>query len=292
MPPEGKLLASGSLWINCAPLKRSIGIPSSSKVRKASCFSAVRPVCGWNQWQKWVAPFSSAHSFTACATSFAIAGSSLAPRRMVSCSDWKMGLGSFCFMAATLNVLAPNTSRTRVPPASSGTDRMLREVTSRIAHCRPDPEPMIHPLYLGGALRATHNDSALATPPEPPSFGAPDGARLSLSGGGLWATPADQSILDCDGVLDLHHPAGYGHGLDAEGRLLEDRPAGRRQQVARELYAHGQDDRPAHPVQRELACDLQLVDPWRDPLALDRARAKDDLRIARRVQHPGADHHG
>jgi hypothetical protein len=84
MPPEGKLEASGSLWISWAPLKRSMGWPSSSKVRNESCFSAVRPVCGWNQWQKWVAPFSRAHSLTAWATSFAIEASSLVPRRIVS----------------------------------------------------------------------------------------------------------------------------------------------------------------------------------------------------------------
>src|SRR5262245_41016191 len=62
IPPEGKLEASGSLWMSCAPLKRSMGEPCSSKVRKASCFSAVSPVWGWNQWQKWVAPLASAHS--------------------------------------------------------------------------------------------------------------------------------------------------------------------------------------------------------------------------------------
>ncbi len=65
IPPDGKLDASGSLWMSWAPLKRSMGSPSSSKVRKASCFSAVSPVWGWNQWQKWVAPFSRDHSFTA-----------------------------------------------------------------------------------------------------------------------------------------------------------------------------------------------------------------------------------
>ena len=88
IPPDGKLDASGSLWMSWAPLKRSIGWPSSSKVRKASCFSAVRPVWGWNQWQKWVAPLASAHSFTAWATSFAMEWSSLVPRRIVSCRDW------------------------------------------------------------------------------------------------------------------------------------------------------------------------------------------------------------
>ncbi len=51
-----------------------------------SCFSAVKPVIGWNQWQKWLAPFSIAHSLTAWATTSAIEPSSRWPRRMVSWS--------------------------------------------------------------------------------------------------------------------------------------------------------------------------------------------------------------
>ena len=147
IPPDGKLDASGSLWMSCAPLKRSIGRPSSSKVRKASCFSAVRPVWGWNQWQKCVAPLPSAHSFTAWATSLAIAGSSLPPRWIVSCSELKIGLGSFFFIAATSNVLEPNRSRTLTPDAISGSDRMLREATSPMAQSRPESSdifPYLH----------------------------------------------------------------------------------------------------------------------------------------------------
>ena len=120
-----------------APLKRSMGRPSSSKVRKASCFSAVSPVCGWNQWQKCVAPLPSAHSLTACATSLAMAGSSLLPRRIVSWRDLKTGLGSFSFIALTSNVLLPNISTTFDPPASSGSERMVRDMTSPIAQSRP-----------------------------------------------------------------------------------------------------------------------------------------------------------
>ena len=146
MPPEGKLDASGSLWMSWAPLKRSMGAPSSSKVRKASCFSAVRPVWGWNQWQKWVAPFSSDHSLTAWATSLAMAGSRRRPLRMVSCKDSKMALGSFCFIAFASKVFEPNASRTFVPSAISGSERMLREVTSRMAQSRPDTSVIPNPL--------------------------------------------------------------------------------------------------------------------------------------------------
>ena len=50
-------------------------VPSSWGVMKLSCFSEVMPLSGWNQWVKWVAPFSSAHSFIAWAISFAISRS-------------------------------------------------------------------------------------------------------------------------------------------------------------------------------------------------------------------------
>jgi hypothetical protein len=53
---EGKLDASGSLWMSCEAVNVSIGCRSSSNERKASCFSAVRPVWGWNQWVKCVTP--------------------------------------------------------------------------------------------------------------------------------------------------------------------------------------------------------------------------------------------
>ena len=51
MPPEGKLDASGSPWMSWLPLNFSIALPSPATERKASCFSAVMPVSGWNQWQ-------------------------------------------------------------------------------------------------------------------------------------------------------------------------------------------------------------------------------------------------
>src|SRR5688572_9566613 len=152
MPPEGKLDASGSLWMSWAPLKRSMGRPSSSKVRKASCFSAVRPVWGWNQWQKWVAPLPMAHSLTAWATSLAMAGSSFPPRWMVSCSEPKIGLGSFFFIAATSKVLHPNRSRTLIPDAMSGSDRMLRDATSPMAHSRPESSDIVDSLPVNDRL--------------------------------------------------------------------------------------------------------------------------------------------
>jgi hypothetical protein len=69
-------------------LKLSIGCPSSSNDRKASCFSAVSPVCGWNQCVKCVTPRETAHSLIASATAGAISASSFFPRRMVAWSFW------------------------------------------------------------------------------------------------------------------------------------------------------------------------------------------------------------
>jgi hypothetical protein len=54
---------------------------------KASCFSAVRPVIGWNQWQKCVAPLAMAQSFIALAITSAVAGSSGCPPSRVLLRD-------------------------------------------------------------------------------------------------------------------------------------------------------------------------------------------------------------
>src|SRR5438067_13583101 len=50
MPPDGKLEASGSPLINSLPLNSATARPSAPGEMKASCFSAVIPVIGWNQW--------------------------------------------------------------------------------------------------------------------------------------------------------------------------------------------------------------------------------------------------
>ena len=56
MPPEGKLEASGSPRTSSLPLNSATAEPASVGTRNESCFSAVSPVIGWNQWVKWVAP--------------------------------------------------------------------------------------------------------------------------------------------------------------------------------------------------------------------------------------------
>ena len=50
MPPDGKLEASGSPRISSLPLNSATALPRSVGVRNESCFSAVMPVSGWNQW--------------------------------------------------------------------------------------------------------------------------------------------------------------------------------------------------------------------------------------------------
>ena len=90
MPPDGKLLASGSPLMSYLPLNSATPLPVPFGLRKLSCFSAVRPVIGWNRWVKWVAPCSSAQSFIALATTSARAGSvSWAPCLIVFCSALK-----------------------------------------------------------------------------------------------------------------------------------------------------------------------------------------------------------
>ena len=69
-------------------------LPSLVGEMKLSCFSAVMPVMGWNQWVKWVAPFSTAQSFMALATTLATLMSKGWPKRMVLTSDLYVSLGS------------------------------------------------------------------------------------------------------------------------------------------------------------------------------------------------------
>src|SRR5438445_2865284 len=95
-------------------------------------------------------------------------------------------------MASALKVLLPKASITFIPPAISGSDRMDREVASRIAHRRP---------------------SAISRPPRR--------NRDDVSPG-----PGDDPELDADLVLHLDRPAPRGHRLHAEGALSERRPAG------------------------------------------------------------------
>ena len=79
-----KLEASGSPVMRFRPENSTMTWLSGAGVIKLSCFSAVMPVSGWNQWVKCVAPFSTAHSHMAAATALATDRSSFLPLLMVS----------------------------------------------------------------------------------------------------------------------------------------------------------------------------------------------------------------
>ena len=49
-PPDGNEDASGSPLISSLPENSMITLPSEGAEIKESCFSAVTPVSGWNQW--------------------------------------------------------------------------------------------------------------------------------------------------------------------------------------------------------------------------------------------------
>ena len=86
--------------------------PSGEGVIKLSCFSAVLPVSGWNQWVKCVAPFSTAHSFMASATALATAVSSVPPSYIVFFSETYTSYGSFAFITRSSNTRLPKYSGT------------------------------------------------------------------------------------------------------------------------------------------------------------------------------------
>ena len=79
---------------------------------KLSCFSAVMPVMGWNQWVKCVAPFSSAQSFIAFATTSAVSPSSRSPSLMERWTCLYACLGRRACITQSLNTIEPNISIT------------------------------------------------------------------------------------------------------------------------------------------------------------------------------------
>ena len=79
---------------------------------KLSCFSAVIPVIGWNQCVKCVAPFSTAQSFIALATTFAISRATGLPSLTDFLSALKVSFGRRCFIVKSLKTIVPNISST------------------------------------------------------------------------------------------------------------------------------------------------------------------------------------
>ena len=79
---------------------------------KLSCFSAVIPLRGWNQWVKWVAPCSTAQSFMALATALATPRSRSLPSSMVLRRDLYTSRGKRSCITSSLNTRLPKSSGT------------------------------------------------------------------------------------------------------------------------------------------------------------------------------------
>src|SRR6185437_2955075 len=130
--------------MSCDAPNDSIGWPSSNE-RNASCFSAVSPVCGWNQCVKCVAPRPIAHSLIAWATRGATSWSSFLPCRTASTSLAYVSRGSLSRICRTPKVLMPKYSDVRSgggAPFSCGMAgtcvRTGRSVISRVIVLRDD----------------------------------------------------------------------------------------------------------------------------------------------------------
>src|SRR6266542_541409 len=170
-----------------------------------------------------------------------MAGSSRLPRRIVSWRDLNTGLGSFSFIAVMSNVLLPNTSTTLEPLDSSGSDRMLRDMTSPTAHSRPVTSDMTHLLLEFAGIIGTGRAANL------PIFLSDFGGFPTLSAAG------DDAEVDGDLVLHLDRAPGRAHRLHAELVVSQHGLSRRGQGVARDLDVHGKRDRPRHSVERELS---------------------------------------
>ena len=135
MPPEGNDEASGSPRTSSLPLNSAMALPSPVGARKLSCFSAVRPVIGWNMWVKWVAPFSMAQSFMAVATASAMAGSSASPPARVTCSLAKTSSGRRSRCTAMEKTLAPKASFSGWVRSSAPSDSPLELHCAAVTFC-------------------------------------------------------------------------------------------------------------------------------------------------------------
>ena len=96
--------------MSCFPVSWSSVLPLTGRVMKLSCFSAVVPVRGWNQWVLWVAPFSTAQSFISLATMSAVVILIWPPWAITSITSAKTFLGSRSRMTDSLKTLEPKIS--------------------------------------------------------------------------------------------------------------------------------------------------------------------------------------
>ena len=110
MPPFGKEDASGSCWMSCFPENSSTMPPLPSCSTKASCFSAVPSVSGWNQCVQWVTPSSMAHFFMPAATASAVCRSSDAPLSITSHIFLYTSAGRYLYIFCRVNTYFPKNS--------------------------------------------------------------------------------------------------------------------------------------------------------------------------------------
>ena len=87
--------------------------PPPMGVMKLSCFSAVKPVMGWNQWVKWVAPCSSAQIFMPSAMALATSRLRDLPSFRQACHAATALWETYLRMASSLKTQLPNSSGIR-----------------------------------------------------------------------------------------------------------------------------------------------------------------------------------
>ena len=124
--------------------------PSGAGLMKLSCFSAVMPVSGWNQWVKWVAPFSTAQAHMADATAFATERSRRCPSAMVFCRELYTSAESRAFITRSSKTLLPKISGICVMVVISFSRNEKRDIDGQRFPSETSMSldaPMIHPRF-------------------------------------------------------------------------------------------------------------------------------------------------
>ena len=85
-----------------------MALPPGAGEMKLSCFSAVKPVMGWNQWVKWVAPCSMAQFFMPSAISLAVSSWREVPSLRHCFQATTASQETYLAMAVSLKTLTPN----------------------------------------------------------------------------------------------------------------------------------------------------------------------------------------